>query len=254
MRLPDLIRYGIWGGILATAEANRREYAMTTTWLPHLLTNSFTLLLPDLYRTLDPRVPAPEVEAELRQREPEAEWRRVLRGTVEAMVRDNPRYVVYMAPLAAGYLLSHPRFNIYKGALGEKRLAGFGLDALPHSATAFALTALICDTLRTAAELAPPEGALADALAWCDEHQELISGLALAAATLIWELGEYKIYRHELAQRGDQRKINMQWSASDTLADCAANLIGWGASIAWPRASKRAKRVPQHTSGDRQAA
>ena len=236
MHLPDIIRYVLWAGILATANANRRYYRMTTTWLPHLLSNSFTLLLPDLYgivaardrqRTGDASWPAGQA------RPASAEWEGALRDMLAAMVRDNPRYAIYVAPLAVGYLLSHPRFNIYKGDLAEMRLAGFGLDALPHGATAFALTALVADTAHEMARKLSPGGALADALRWGDRHQALLSAAALALATIGWELGEYMMYQSEMAQRGDPAKINMQWSPRDMLYDCAANVVGWGLAVGW---------------------
>ena len=249
MQLPNLIRYGLSCGIAATAEANRRDYAMTTTWLPHQLTNSLTLLLPELYRLLGPDEQAP-VKASPRVPPKQPVWaeaRRVLCDTLTTMVRDNPGYVVYVAPLAAGYLLSHPHFNIYKGELGEKEFLGFGLDTLPHSATAFALTALTCDTAQAAIDAAPPDGPLADLLAWCAAHPARFSAVVLALATLAWEVGEYNIHRHELAQRGDARAINMQWSVRDTIYDCAANLIGWGVALAWRRTTARAADERQHT-------
>lgn len=226
MRPPDIIRYALWGGIVATANANRRHYHMTTTWLPHLLFNTLTLLLPEIYGLLAPSRPAQD------------ERTRLLHDTLTAMVRDNPRYVLYVAPLAAGYLLSHPRFNIYKGAMAEMRLAGFGLDALPHSATAFALAALVGDTAREAATHMPAEHDLAAALRWCDRHQALLSAAALTLATISWETGEYLMYRSELAQRGNMERINMQWSPRDMLFDCAANVAGWGLANVWHSARR----------------
>jgi len=50
MRRSDLARYALWCGIVVTAEGNRRAYHLRTTWLPHLATNTLSLLLPDLYR------------------------------------------------------------------------------------------------------------------------------------------------------------------------------------------------------------
>lgn len=240
MQLANIVRYGLWCGILATAEANRREYAMKTTWLPHLLTNSASLLLPDLFRVLvsgRPVEPAPPPE---QARQTWAEAGRVLGETLAVVVRDNPRYVVYVTPLAAGYLLSHPRFNIYKGELAEIQLAGFTLDALPHGATAFALTALVHDMVQVAASSASREGALAGWLDWGDRNPALLSALVLALATLIWEVGEYRIYRHEMRLRGDPRRINMQWSPVDTLYDCVANAIGWALATAWHQARPHA--------------
>src|SRR3954454_19215819 len=118
MRLASLLRYGIWCGVLATAEGNRREYHMTTTWLPHLATNTISLLLPDVYRLVARAKPAPAPGERL-----PGELRQVIDSTLKAMLCDNPAYVLYVAPLALGYLLSSPWLNIYKGDLAEKRLA-----------------------------------------------------------------------------------------------------------------------------------
>src|SRR5258708_30542007 len=68
---------------------------------------------------------------------------------------DNPAYVSYVMPLALGYILSHPRFNIYKGSLAEIRVAGLGPGALPHAATRFALNPMVSDIRDAAAEQAP---------------------------------------------------------------------------------------------------
>jgi hypothetical protein len=148
------------------------------------------------------------------------------------MICDNPRYVLYVAPLAAGYLLSSPWFNIYKGKLAEKRLAGFGLDAIPHATTAFALTRLVGDTADTGADLARSTGAPAAWLDWCAQHHGLCSALVLSLATFVWEYSEYMIHVHELAQRGAVENINMQWSVDDTIADCLSNVAGWLLAIA----------------------
>jgi hypothetical protein len=209
--------------VAVVAEGNRRAYAMTTTWLPHLAANSVSLLLPDIYRLVDALSQRNEPAAPARP----ADQRQLLRETLEVMVRDNPRYVVYVTPLAAGYLLSSPWLNIYKGKLAEKRLAGFGLDAIPHLATAFALARLVGDTAATAAALAGASGARATWLEWCAHHQGLCSAAALALATLVWEYGEYRIHIDELARRGDAERINMQWSVADTVFDCISNAAGW---------------------------
>jgi hypothetical protein len=277
MQFADILRYGLWCGIVATAEANRREYAMKTTWMPHLLTNTASLLLPDLFEVLvDGQNPLPAagattdenasgiflegrppqtppfsegtttdenvsgifLEGRLPQTPPFSEGWHVIRETLAVVVRDNPRYVVYVAPLAAGYLLSHPRFNIYKGELAEIQLAGFTLDAIPHGATAFGLTALVGDMVHVAAGRAPREGRLARWLDWADRNPALFSAAVLALATVIWEVGEYRIYRHELELRGDAGEINMQWGPIDTVYDCIANALGWGMATAWRRLTK----------------
>lgn len=238
MKIPDLIRYGTWGGILITAEANRRHYRMTTTWLPHLITNTLALLLPDLQRLL------PLADGSSKGgdgTDVRASFSNLAASTLKALVRDNPAYVIYVLPLAAGYLLSNPHFTIYKGRAAELRLGGFGLDALPHTATAFALTALVGDTLQVAATLSGNKHrALLDAAC---RREATITALALAAATLLWEVGEYRIHRHELAQRGSAEAINMQWSPEDTLFDCFSNSLGWAAATLW-RHSRRSGRAP----------
>jgi hypothetical protein len=214
LKRNDLLRYALWGAVAATAEANRRHYHMQTTWLPHLLTNSLSLLLPDAMRALLPRRPRNEVEQIL-----------------ACMARDNDDYVVYVAPLAVGYILSHPKFNIYKGDWAQIRLAGFGLDAIPHSATAMALTALVIDSARVTAEVENSPTLLSRLIDWAGNHAALTSLGVLGALTLIWEYGEYGIHQHEMALRGDATQINMQWSAEDTAADVASNLIGWAAGV-----------------------
>jgi hypothetical protein len=219
MRLADLSRYGLWCGVAITAAGNRRLYAMTTTWLPHLAANTVSLLLPDLLRLVMPG-------ARLSGESTCQGVRELLRGVIVEMVCDNPRYVLYVAPLAAGYLLSAPWLNIYKGELAELRMVGLGLDALPHAVTAYAMTAFVNDTLHMMADLSSEEQ-LDSLPRWLDRQRNLISAAALALATLIWELGEYRIHRHELAQRGNAASINMQWSLGDTLGDCLTNALGW---------------------------
>lgn len=232
MKRADLLRYGLWCGIVVTAEGNRRKYHMATTWLPHLATNTLSLLLPDVYRLLvRPRRRTPAQCAPPRSLAGEA--RDLIGATLTTLLCDQPEYVLYVAPLALGYLLSSPWFNIYKGDLAELHLAGFGLDALPHASTAFALTALVRDAAQTFGDLAKDSDTLGAAARWIERHQAAISAAILTLATLFWELGEHRIYKHELARRGSRRRINMQWSVSDTAYDCAANAIGWLLATAW---------------------
>ena len=211
MKTRDLLRYGLWAVLAYTADANRRHYHMTTTWLPHLLTNSLSLLLPDALRLLF--------------------GRRRARNAVEAvmfrMARDNDDYVLYVAPLAAGYILSHPRFNIYKGDWAELRLMGFGLDSIPHTATATALSALVQDSLKVVSEVDDDDTLLSRALDTAARYSPLASLGVLGVLTFIWEYGEYRIHKAEMAERGSTELINMQWSAADTRKDIISNLLGW---------------------------
>ena len=244
MRLASMLRYGIWCGVLATAEGNRREYHMTTTWLPHLTTNTISLLLPDIYRLVARAKPTPGQSGSI-----PSELRQVVDGTLTTMLCDNPAYVLYVAPLALGYMLSSPWLNIYKGDLAKRRLAGFGLDALPHIITAFALTALTVDTARVVGEQSSSTAELADLGGLIDQYQTLISAIVLATTTIVWELSEYRIYQYELARRGSREQINMQWSVSDTAYDCAANLIGWLLATGWRLADQRWSDVEQSRPG-----
>jgi hypothetical protein len=225
VQLPEIARYLLWLGIFATADANRREYNMVTTWLPHLLTNTFTLLLPDLLRIAKPRL------QQLASSDGVSEIVEEPLEIANVMIRDNPNYVVYVTPLAAGYLLSHPRFNIYKGRMGDLRLAGFGLDTIPHSATAMGLTALVCDTIETTAKTISSRSSLAPIVQWGSRHLPLASAIVLASATIFWEIGEYGIYRREMALRGDIKLINMQWGLTDSLRDIIANTLGWALAL-----------------------
>lgn len=211
----DLLRYAIWGVVALTANANRRHYHMATTWLPHLIANSISLLLPDALRLLlaHPR-PRNNVEA-----------------VVMTMARDNPDYVLYVTPLAAGYVLSHPRFNIYKGGWAELRWKGFGLDAIPHAATGLAFTALVRDSLRVTADVDASPGVLGRLLDWSAERSALVSLALLGLITFFWEYGEYRVHVRELALRGDVTLINMQWSGQDTRQDILSNLIGWALGV-----------------------
>jgi hypothetical protein len=221
VKVSDLLRYGLWLGVAETAFENRRHYRMATTWLPHLLTNTLSLFLPDVLRFIFSK----------RQRSISAistPLTEVITQTAQASVSANDHYAGYVAPLAVGYILSHPRFNIYQGEWAEKRFAGLGLDALPHGATAFGLVSLAAETAENAAVIVPKNNALYPLVRWAAQHPTLFTGFILIAATVFWEYGEYRIQQYELEQQGgDMSKINMQWSLADTLRDVAANTLGW---------------------------
>lgn len=222
MNLPDLARYALLAGVAATAEANRRHYHMRTTWLPHLALNAAALLLPDLLRRALPSA------SQGRGSLPSA-----LAAAAREIACERPAYAAYAAPLAAGYMLSHPQFNIYKGAWGEMRLAGLGFDALPHAAAGFALSATAMDAASALDRHLAPSAAGAGAAGWAARHRAITALAGLAAVTALWELAEYWTHRYELAQRGDASAINMQWSVEDTVGDVLANLLGWLAAAFW---------------------
>ncbi len=224
MKLYDLARYGLWLAVAETAYENRAMYHMSTTWLPHLITNSLSLLFPEIVGAALPLLnPAPDDSAndlELAEK------------TLAGMAVDNPHYVGYVTPLAVGYILSHPRFNIYKGELADIRVLGLGLDALPHSATAYGLAALTADTAEYAATIVHRRNVLYPLVKLAANNPALFSGLVVAIATLFYEGGEYRVHRYELAkQNGDITKINMMWSVEDTARDVTANALGWLAAM-----------------------
>ncbi len=218
----DLLRYLLWLAVAETAYENRQLYHMATTWLPHLATNTLSLLLPDLFRLITPS----ESKIDDANGNNPTDIQMVEQAVI-AMVRDNPNYAGYVAPLALGYILSHPRFNIYKGKMAELRIAGLGLDALPHAATAYGLVALVADTADTAEKIVPRKNKFRPLIDWVARHPGIFTGIVLTVVTLFWETSEYRVHQHELKLRGDITKINMQWSIEDTIRDCIANALGW---------------------------
>lgn len=221
VKLQDLLRYGLWIGVAATAAAKYQEYRMTTAWLPHIVVNSGALLLPDAARLVLPK----------RRRSAN-----VIETLVRRMVRNNDNYVAYVAPLAIGYILSHPRFNIYKRPWSDLQLGGFRLDALPHGAMGLALTLAVLDTLRTGAEL--PDSLLTDLMRLGERQRGLLSLAVLTALTVIWEYGEYRVHHLEVARLGSPEKVNMQWSPEDTVRDVIANLSGWALALLMSEATR----------------
>jgi hypothetical protein len=228
MNASDLLRYGLWCATALTARANRRHYRMPTTWAPHLALNTAALLLPDALRLLGPksRGEAPSLDGDL------AAIARLGLAALAEVAGANPAYPLYVAPFTLGYLTSHPQFDIYKGPLGERRLAGFGLDAIPHALTALSLTLLAGDLLRAAADAAGGDTRPAELLRWCASNRALATGALLAILTAAWETGEWMALRYELRERGDPALVNMQWSVPDTLRDCASNAAGWALACA----------------------
>lgn len=224
MHVSDALRYGLWCAAALTARANRRHYRMPTTWLPHLALNTAALLLPDLLRLAGANTEPRDGDGPLA----------LARGVLARVALDNPAYVWYIAPFTAGYLTSHPQFDIYKGDMGRLRLAGFGLDAIPHTLTAAALTLLAGDTLRAAADAAG-DGPASRVLQAAAGRRPAATGLLLALLTLAWETGEWLALRYELEHCPEPGLVNMQWSVPDMLRDCAANAAGWAAACALRR-------------------
>src|SRR6266542_4153058 len=124
MRQSDLARYGLWCGIVVTAEGNRREYHMATTWLPHLATNTLSLLLPDIYRLMIRRKRGSSTRAPDRPQSLPREVRDLIGATLTTMLCDRPGYVLYVTPLAFGvdalpWCLRQPNRAASNGAIGN---------------------------------------------------------------------------------------------------------------------------------------
>lgn len=234
-----VLRYLLWLAVLGTANANRLYFRLPTTWVFHVSFNTLFLLLPELYsgfihllrlfRLSPPAAP---------------------RAVIEEAVVENPRYPTYVAPVALAYIVSHPRFNIYKGPLARLRLFGFGLDALPHAATAFGFTNLLMDILAALVRNAPPRAAWRQAAVWAEQNGALVAGSFLAGASALYELGEFMIRKEELRETGgDVRRVNMEWSLRDMVFDLVSNTLGWLAAIALrrrppPYAEQEVERLP----------
>lgn len=217
------MRYAIWLTLAYTANANRRHFRLPTTWVPHLAGNSISLLLPEIYRLIDGLVDLEE--AFHPERHPTAS---ALRHTIEHLVVDNPDYVEYVASAALAYCVSHPNFNIYRGEWAELKIAGFGLDTIPHATTAYALARLIYDAIDTLEHHLPRSEPLHAYARWAKAHQAVVAGAVLAVLTLGYEAGEYLMRESELEARDhDVSQINMMWSFKDSVFDALSNTIGW---------------------------
>jgi len=226
MKSTDLLRVALWLGVLNTANANRKVFGLPTTWVFHLTLNSFILFLPEILRGVAHFFPL----------DARAKHKRDLVSTTHATLQDaiveNPNYALYVAPVALAYMVSHPKFNIYKGKWAKLRLFGFGLDALPHALTAFAFTQLMMDTLAAFRRNTPRDASWRAIAERADEHAGNLAGAFLIGASALYEAGEYAINQEELRETGgDESKINLVWSARDTLFDLLANTIGWLAAV-----------------------
>lgn len=232
MRPTDLLRYGLWAAVAATAARNRKEYGFPTAWLTHLVGNTFTLLLPEILRLFP--VPSRPPQAS------DSTTKAFLRA-LDRRVRDDPNYAAYVAPLALGFILSHPDYSIYHGRWSERTIYGFGADSVPHAWAAYALARVVSEGLATLDEELPPQAPLARPTRWAVEHIDGLSAVAVAAITFVWELVEYLAHEAELASSGrDPSEINMQWSVLDAATDSVSNCLGLLAAIAVRRSNAAA--------------
>ncbi len=217
------IRWALWGGILLTANANRKHTDLKTAWVPHLIGNTLALLWPEIYRGVGSIL---NLDASAQKDSNVAPA--MLDGVMHDLVLDNPRYVEYVAAPALAFILTYPKINIYKSDWANRQLFGFGLDSIPHAATAFGLTQLVFDALRALKRHTSPSAPLAAPVDWAADHAAWISAGALAAATAFYESGEYAIHRSELkAVHNDPAQVEMEWSFADTLQDIFSNAVGW---------------------------
>lgn len=216
------LRLLLWLGVLYTARANQKYFGLPTTWVFHLTLNTFTLCLPEIVRGTGTIL---QLDARAKQKR---DFVTTAHATIEDAVVTNPNYAWYVAPVALAYIVSHPHFNIYKGDWAKVRLFGFGLDALPHSSTAFAFTQLVMDTLSAFRKHTPRDASWRALAVMADKHAGNLAGAFLIGASALYETGEYAINQEELRETGgDESKINLVWSAEDTLFDLMSNTLGW---------------------------
>ena len=236
LKSTDLLRYGLWLGVLNTANANRKYFGLPTTWVIHLTLNSLILFLPELA----------QATAYVLQLKGRARFKHDLLTTLyyvtEDVVVNNPNYALLVAPVPVAYMVSHPKFNIYKGDFAQLRFLGFGLDAIPHSTTAFGFTNLAMDALDSLRKHTPRDAKWRSLVVMADKHSAEIAGAFLASASVLYESGEYEIHAEELREaHGDESKINMEWSVQDTTFDLLSNTLGWLAGVVWRKRQKGVK-------------
>lgn len=239
MKRTDLLRYALWLGVVYTGNANRKFFGLPTTWVFHLTLNSFVLFLPEIIEIADTLLPF-----DAQQPGAQPDLFTTVRATLRDVVVTQDKYAYYVAPVALAYIVSHPQFNIYKGDLAKLRLFGFGLDAIPHSATAFTFTRLMMDMFDTFLQNTPRDASWRALAESADQHSGKMAGAFLAAASTLYESGEYAIHEEELRETGgDESKINLVWSAQDTLFDLLSNAMGWVLALALSKKNRASSRT-----------
>jgi hypothetical protein len=231
------LRYGLWAGVLGTALRNRKEYGVPTAWLTHLAGNSITLFLPDLVRLL----PAHIYTAT-------GDLSGALLRTVRRRVLEDPNYAGYVAPLALGFIASHPDYSIYHGRWAELTLFGFGLDSVPHASAAYALARLLSETILTLEHELPRRHHLHRPVRQIAGHIDVLAALIVLLVTITWELSEYLAHEAELKATGRAPdELNMQWSLLDSLTDTISNALGLSAALLVGRSKRMDARsgLPQ---------
>jgi hypothetical protein len=236
MRPSDLLRYGLWAAVAATAARNRKEYGVPTAWLTHLAGNTFTLFLPELLRL----VPVP-TDGNSRGT---TTFDALLR-TLDLRARQDPNYAVYVAPLALGFIFSHPDYSIYHGPWAERSVFGFGADSIPHSTAAYALARLMSESLLSLDQELPASSPLAQPVSWAAGRVDAIAAGSVLLVTLIWEVSEYLAQAAEMAATGKSaEEVNMQWSVPDAITDTISNVAGLLAAIVVRHLAARSREAP----------
>jgi hypothetical protein len=96
----------------------------------------------------------------------------------------------------------------------------------------------MADTFASFRRNTPPSAPWRELADMADEHSIAVAGGLLVGASTLYEVGEYAIHEEELRETGgDESKINLVWSATDTLFDIMSNTLGWlaAAFIRQPR-------------------
>lgn len=230
-RPADLLRYGLWTAVLATARRNREAYGVPTAWLTHLAGNSITLLLPDLVRLLPPQVFTTS-----------GDLAGALLRTVRRRVLEDPNYAGYVAPLALGFIASHADYSIYHGRWAELKLYGFGLDSVPHSSAAYALARLLGETVLTFDQELPARHRLHAPIRQVAGHIDVLAALSVLLVTIAWEVSEYLAHEAELATGRAPEELNMQWSLPDAITDTISNALGLSAALVVGRSKRTGSR------------
>ncbi len=221
IRLADLLRYGLWAAVLGTAVRNRKEYGVPTAWLTHLAGNTVTLLLPDAFRML-PRGLVADTKG----------LPGALLRTLRSRTWEDPSYAGYAAPLALGFIVSHPDYSIYHGRWAELNVFGFGLDSVPHASAAYGLARLLTETVHTLEDELPHAHALHHPIRRLGRQVDVLATAAVLIVTITWEWSEYLAHKAELKATGRApEEINMQWSLPDAITDTISNALGLGAAI-----------------------
>ncbi len=218
----DGLRYALVGGVLATAVAQQKKTGLITSWIFHATINPALLLFPELYQALS-RALSLEARA---GRDPDAPIS-VAHGVISDVVVRNPRYVDLVGIVPLAYILSFPSISIYKSEWANKALFGWGLDSIPHAATAFSLIHFVRVTVAALKRHMPRTGALAAVAEQAVHHTDLVAAGALVMATAGYEGGEYLIHLSELRKvGGEESRVAMEWSVEDTLQDIISNCVG----------------------------